>query len=329
MVSKDEIKKYEIKKCQNTLKKIRNEISKIVIGQEVVVDAFLRAILCDGHALVEGVPGIAKTTLIRALAAATGCEHKRIQFTVDLLPADIIGLTIYSKEKEKFVNIKGPIFANFILADEINRAPPKTQSAMLECMQEKSATIEKVTYPLPVPFFVMATQNPLEQEGVYPLPEAQIDRFLFKILMGYPKPKEEEKIVDTNITIHKFEEYDLKPVTSPKDIMKMQAITKQIYASPEICKYIVEIVNMTRDREKFALGKYVDWGGSPRASIGMYIASKASALMEGSSFVKPQNVKDVAYDVLRHRIILNYEGRAEGITSEAVIKEILSKVPVP
>lgn len=323
------VNKKELEKCQETLNKIKKEVSKIIIGQEKVINAFLRAILCDGHALVEGVPGIAKTTLIRALAAATGCYNKRIQFTVDLLPADIIGLTIYSKEKEKFINIKGPIFANFILADEINRAPPKTQSAMLESMQEKSATIEKVTYQLPRPFFVMATQNPLEQEGVYPLPEAQIDRFLFKILMEYPTSEEEEKILNTNISIHNFEDYKLKSVTNPKQIIEMQNLTKQIYASPEICKYIVKIVGMTRDSEKLVLGKYVDWGGSPRASIGIYIASKATALMEGSTFVKPQHVKDVAYDVLRHRIILNYEGRAEGITSEAVIKEILSKVPVP
>jgi len=219
------VNKKDVEKCQEVFNKIKKEISKIIIGQERIVDAFIRAILCDGHALVEGVPGIAKTTLIRALAAATGCEHKRIQFTVDLLPADIIGLTIYSKEQEKFVNVKGPIFANFILADEINRAPPKTQSAMLKYMQEKSATIQKVTYNLPRPFFVMATQNPLEQEGVYPLPEAQIDRFLFKILMGYPTPEEEVKIVNTNISIHKFEEYDLKAVTNPKEIMKMQEIT--------------------------------------------------------------------------------------------------------
>lgn len=323
------INKSEIKKCQNILDKIKKEVQKIIIGQEKIVEAFLRAILCDGHALVEGVPGIAKTTLIRALAAATGCEHKRIQFTVDLLPADIVGVTIYKKDKEEFENVKGPIFANFILADEINRAPPKTQSAMLESMQEKEATISKTTYKLPIPFFVMATQNPLEQEGVYPLPEAQIDRFLFKLLMGYPTVDEEEKIVNTNISIHKFEDYSIKAVTNPKELIEMQNIVKKVYTSPEISRYIVEIIDMTRNKDKLSLGKYVDWGGSPRASIGIYIASKAQALMEGSTFVKPQHVKDVAYDVLRHRIILNYEGRAEGVTSDAVIKEILSKLPVP
>ena len=278
---------------------------------------------------MEGVPGIAKTTLIRALASATGCQDSRIQFTVDLLPADIIGLTIYNREKEEFVTVKGPLFANFILADEINRAPPKTQSALLQAMQEREATIEKVTYSLPKPFFVMATENPIETEGTYPLPEAQVDRFLFKLLMSYPKPEEEEKIIEQNITIHKFEDYNIKAVTNAKELIKMQEITKKIFVSPDIAKYIVQIVNLTRDKEKLSLGRYVDWGGSPRASIGLYIASKAEALMQGSTFVKPQHVKNVAYDVLRHRLLINYEGQAEGITTDAIIKEILSKVPVP
>jgi len=323
------IDKKEVIQCQSVLNKIRKEVSKIIIGQEKVINGFLRAILCNGHALVEGVPGIAKTTLIRALASATGCQDSRIQFTVDLLPADIIGLTIYNREKEEFVTVKGPLFANFILADEINRAPPKTQSALLQAMQEREATIEKVTYSLPKPFFVMATENPIETEGTYPLPEAQVDRFLFKLLMGYPKPEEEAKIIEQNITIHKFEDYNIKAVTNAKELIKMQEITKKIFVSPDIAKYIVQIVNLTRDKEKLSLGRYVDWGGSPRASIGLYIASKAEALMQGSTFVKPQHVKNVAYDVLRHRLLINYEGQAEGITTDAIIKEILSKVPVP
>lgn len=323
------VEKKEVKKCQKTLDKIRQEVSKIIVGQEEVTNAFLRAILCNGHALVEGVPGIAKTTLIRALSAATGCGYNRIQFTVDLLPADIIGLTMYNKEKDKFITVKGPIFANFILADEINRAPPKTQSALLQAMQEKEATIEKETYKLPKPFFVMATENPLETEGVYPLPEAQVDRFLFKIMMGYPEPEQEREIVKKNIDIHPFEEYDVEPVTSPEHLMEMQEVVKKVYTSPGISKYIVDIVNMTRNRENLDLGRYVDWGGSPRASIGLYIASKAEALMNGQTFVKPQHVKDVAYDVLRHRLLVNYEGKAEGIKPDAIVKEILSKVPVP
>jgi len=323
------IDKKEVIQCQSVLDKIRKEVGKIIIGQEKVINGFLRAILCNGHALVEGVPGIAKTTLIRALASATGCQDSRIQFTVDLLPADIIGLTIYNREKEEFVTVKGPLFANFILADEINRAPPKTQSALLQAMQEREATIEKVTYSLPKPFFVMATENPIETEGTYPLPEAQVDRFLFKLLMSYPKPEEEEKIIEQNITIHKFEDYNIKAVTNAKELIKMQEITKKIFVSPDIAKYIVQIVNLTRDKEKLSLGRYVDWGGSPRASIGLYIASKAEALMQGSTFVKPQHVKNVAYDVLRHRLLINYEGQAEGITTDAIIKEILSKVPVP
>lgn len=321
--------KSEVERCQKTLDKIRKEVSKVVVGQDKIVSGFLKAILCNGHALVEGVPGIAKTTLIRSLAAATGCMTNRIQFTVDLLPADIIGVTIYNQEKQEFTNVKGPIFSNFILADEINRAPPKTQSALLESMQEKEATIQKTTYELPKPFFVMATQNPIETEGTYPLPEAQIDRFLFKLMMGYPEPEDEIKIVEQNITIHKFEEFPIKPITNPEELIKMQEVVKRVYTSPEISKYIVNIVSATRNTDKLTMGKFVDWGGSPRASIGLYIASKAEALMHGDTFVKPQHVKNVAYDVLRHRIIINYEGRAEGVTSEAIIKEILSKIPVP
>jgi MoxR-like ATPase len=320
--------KQKIKYCSAVLSKIKKEISRIVVGQEKVVEGLLRALLADGHVLVEGVPGIAKTLLVRALGKVTGCEFKRVQFTVDLLPTDILGITTYTRE-QGFTIVKGPIFANYILADEINRSPPKTQSALLEAMQEKQVTIGKETFPLPLPFFVMATQNPIETAGVYTLPEAQVDRFLFKVLMYYPTVQEEEKIVKNNITLKKFEDFDLRAVITPEKIIEMQKITKKIYLSKAVEQYIVRIVNMTRNPKGINFGKYIEWGASPRASIGLFIAAKAEALMQGKSFVVPQHIKDVAYDVLRHRILLNYEGQAENIKTEDIITEILSKVPVP
>jgi len=320
----------KIREAHLEFKKIKEEISKIVVGQEKAIDTLLRALIADGHVLVEGIPGIAKTLLIRSLSVVTGCEVKRIQFTVDLLPTDIVGLTTYH-EKKGFYVIKGPIFANFIIADEINRAPPKTQSALLEAMQERQATIGRETFPMMKPFFVMATQNPIETAGVYPLPEAQVDRFLFWTTMGYPQKEEEENILKQNIELKKFEEFGLKPVITPKRILELQSYAKEIYTNKAIEKYIIEIVQATRHPEKYGikLGKYIEWGGSPRASIGMYISSKTDALLKGSNFVTPQNVKNVAPDVLRHRIILNYEGEAENIRTDDIIAEILSKVPVP
>ncbi|MFH1332548.1 MAG: MoxR family ATPase [archaeon] len=312
------------------LKKIKKEISKIVVGQEEVIDGLLRAILADGHVLVEGVPGIAKTLLVRTMAVVTGCSFKRIQFTVDLLPTDITGITAYH-EKKGFYIVKGPIFANYIIADEINRAPPKTQSALLEAMQEKQATIGKETYPIPIPFFVMANNNPIEQAGVYPLPEAQIDRFLFKLKMGYPDEKQSKEIIEKNITLKRFDDYKLKAVTNPKEILKMQAYTRSIKHSDKIKDYICKIVIATRNPKKYGinLGKYIEWGASPRANIGLFIAAKADAVMKGNKYITPSNIKNIAYDVLRHRILLNYRGRAEGINTDDVIKEVLAKVPLP
>ena len=228
-----------------------------------------------------------------------------------------------------FETIKGPIFANFVIADEINRSPPKTQSALIEAMQEKRVTIGKETHLLPTPFFVMATQNPLEVAGVYVLPEAQIDRFLFKILMGYPNREEEKVIMEKNITLKKIEDFNLKPVVSPEEILKMQSIVKKVYLSEDIKEYIVRIVEMTRAKKGSEILKYVDWGASPRASIGLFIASKAQALLNGRNYVKPQDVKDVAHEVLRHRIILKYVAQAEGITSDDIITRILNKVEIP
>jgi len=327
---KEEIKKIsheKVKQVSDKLLLIKKEIGKIIIGQEEVIDSLLRAIICGGHVLIEGVPGVAKTLIIKALGQSTGAKVKRIQFTVDLLPSDIVGITTYTPQKG-FEIIKGPIFANFVIADELNRAPPKTQSALLEAMQEKQVTIGKNTFKISPPFFVMATQNPLESSGVYTLPEAQTDRFLFKILMKYPQTEEEYKIMEQNITIKEFEEFKLKPVISPQEIIKIQELAKEVYLSSKIKKYILDIVAATRNKE-LANTKYIEWGASPRASIALFIASKANALMQKRNFVIPKDVKDVAYEILRHRMILSYKAGAEGVTSDKIIEEILKKTPVP
>ncbi|MEM5871337.1 MAG: MoxR family ATPase [Candidatus Aenigmatarchaeota archaeon] len=311
------------------LDKVRKEIGKLIVGQKDVINGLFLGLLCNGHVLVEGVPGIAKTLLIRALAKATGCDFKRIQFTVDLLPSDIVGITAYHKDKGFYV-VKGPVFTNFILADEINRAPPKTQSALLEAMGERQVTIGKETFQLPKPFFVMATQNPIESAGTYPLPEAQIDRFLLKLYMYYPSIEEELKILKQNINLYRFEDFDIKPAITPEEIVKMQEDVKKIYMSPKVEKYCVDIVDATRNPKKYDIksGKYIELGASPRASIGLYIVSKANALLHGKNFVIPDFVKEIVLPVMRHRIILNYEGVAEGIKTDDILKEILDKVPV-
>lgn len=324
-------KKHELKEVneyQLMFSQIKKEVAKIVVGQEEVVDGLLKAVISRGHVLLEGVPGIAKTLLIKTLAKAAGCKFSRIQFTIDLLPTDIMGITTYDKVKG-FTTIKGPIFANFVIADEINRSGPKTQSAMLEAMQEGRVTIGKNTFQIDMPFFVMATQNPIESEGVFRLPEAQIDRFLFKLYMGYPNTKEEKIILKQNITLRDFDDYDIQKVLSPQKIIDIQNYVHNVYLSKDIEEYIVAIVNASRQHDKFDHGKYIDYGASPRASIGLFIASKADALINGDSYVTPKHIKNIAYDVLRHRILLNYEGLAENIKTEDVISEILSKVPIP
>jgi|TARA_Y100000310_G_scaffold12560_1_gene12935 MoxR-like ATPase len=319
----------EIKKYKKIFDKIKKELSKVVIGQQEVIDGLLRSLVSNGHTLIEGVPGIAKTLIIKSLAQTTGCKFSRIQFTVDLLPIDIVGLTTYDDRKRSFSVVKGPIFANFLIADEINRASPRTQSALLEAMQEKQVTIGRKTYGLDSPFLVMATQNPIESSGVFNLPEAQVDRFLFKVKIFYPKPKEEQKILSNNITLKKFEDYNLKSITTPAQIIRAQKFVNKIYINQDLEDYIVRIVNATRENDKFKFGKYVEYGASPRASIGMFIAAKADALLQGKNYVTPQNIKRIAHDVLRHRIILNYEGQAENISSDEFIDELLSKVPIP
>ncbi len=312
------------------IKKIKKEVGKVIVGQDKIIESILRAIMADGHVLIEGIPGIAKTLLIKTIAKASGCKSSRIQFTVDLLPADITGITTYNPKKG-FETIKGPIFANFIIADEINRSPPKTQSALLEAMQEKQVTIGRKTYFLEKPFFVMANNNPIESSGTYKLPEAQIDRFLFKLKMEYPTLEEEEEIIEKNITIKNFEDYKLNPIISPTKIKEMQEITKKIIISPQIKKYITNIVNATRNSSKYKieLGKYIEWGSSPRASISLGIAAKADAILKGQKAVTPQNIKNVAYDCLRHRILLNYSGQAENINTDKIIEEILQNIKIP
>lgn len=316
-----------VKEAAKSIAEVKKEISKAFFGQLQTVDSLMRALLCNGHVLLEGVPGIGKTLLIRTLAQVSGCSFKRIQFTADLLPTDILGITTYDPQKG-FEISKGPIFAHFIIADEINRSPPKTQSSLIEAMQEEQVTIGKVTFPLPRPFFVMANQNPVETEGVYSLPEAQIDRFLFKILMDYPDEVNEEKLMGENITFKKFEEYGLRQMLSPQKIMELQQLTQSIYLDKKIKKYIVEIVKRSRTRE-FPHGEYVELGGSPRASISLFIAAKAEALLNGRNYVIPKDIKAVIKDVLRHRFILSYRAKSDGITSEKVIDEILKLVKAP
>lgn len=316
----------EITKVSNQIGKLKKEVGKALIGQEDLMDSLILGLMCNAHVLVEGVPGIAKTLAIRALAAASGCDVKRIQFTVDMLPTDIIGLTTYTPDKG-FETLKGPIFTNFLIADEINRAPPKTQSALIEGMQEKQVTIGRKQYHLPDPFFVMATENPIENAGVYPLPEAQIDRFLFKVLVGYPEKDAEWKIMESNMTLQKFEDFNVQAVMNPKQIKDIQAVVKKIYLDDSIKEYILQIVRKTRERD-FDSAEYLTYGSSPRASIGLFIASKARALMKGRNYVLPQDVKYVVYSVLRHRIILSYKATIDKISPDAIISKILESVRV-
>lgn len=321
---------HKLKDYREDLQEVKDEIAKIVVGQHEIVDGLLRAIIANGHVLLEGVPGLAKTLLVNSLSAVLGCMFSRIQFTPDLLPSDIVGLTSYQREVG-FYTIKGPIFSNLILADEINRAPPKVQSAMLEAMQEKQVTIGKETFALPLPFFVLATQNPIEHSGTYPLPEAQIDRFMFKLNLLYPSMEEEQKILNQNIQIKKFSDYKLRRILSPEHIIAMQEDIHKIYMDPKLEKYVVSIVDATRrpDKYKLKLGKYIEFGASPRGSINLVVASKADCLMNSRTYVTPDEIKKIARDVLRHRILLNYEGQAEGVTSDQIVAEILSKIPVP
>ena len=306
------------------------EIGKVIIGQKHMVESLLIGLLSNGHILLEGVPGLAKTLAISTLSKVIDVDFKRVQFTPDLLPADLLGTMIYNQKKEEFISKKGPLFSNFILADEINRAPAKVQSALLEAMQERQITIGDKTYKLPEPFLVMATQNPIEQEGTYPLPEAQVDRFMLKVVLPYPNREEEKLIVRANVSSEGFPTPN--KVVDPKQIIKARDIVKQIYMDEKIEKYIIDIVYATREPEYFQLDEikhFISLGGSPRASISLASAAKAYAFLKKRGYVIPEDVRAVCADVLRHRIGLSYEAEAENITTENVITTILNKVEVP
>lgn len=304
-------------------------LDQVIVGQKHLAESLLIGLLSDGHVLLEGVPGLAKTLAVKTLSSLIDAQFSRIQFTPDLLPADVIGTMVYSQKDEAFEVKKGPIFANFILADEINRAPAKVQSALLEAMQERQVTISKNTYKLPEPFLVLATQNPIEQEGTYPLPEAQVDRFMLKVIIDYPKLEEEKKIIRMNIT---GEKTVVKPILSTQDILNAREVVKQVYLDEKIEQYIVDIVFATRYPEKYGLKElenYIEFGGSPRASINLALAARAYAFIKRRGYVIPEDVRAVAYDVLRHRIGLSYEAEANNVHSEDIISKILNKVEVP
>ncbi|MBQ9286389.1 MAG: AAA family ATPase [Bacteroidaceae bacterium] len=304
-------------------------MDQVIVGQRHLVESLLIGLLSDGHVLLEGVPGLAKTLAIKTLAQLIDAKFSRIQFTPDLLPADVTGTMIYSQKDEKFIVEQGPVFANFVLADEINRAPAKVQSALLEAMQEREVTIGKQTFKLPSPFLVLATQNPIEQEGTYPLPEAQVDRFMLKVVIDYPKLEEEKRIIRQNIG---GERQTVRPVLSTGDIAEARKVVRQVYLDEKIEQYIADIVFATRYPEKYGLKDikdYIEFGGSPRASINLALASRAYAFIKRRGYVIPEDVRAVAHDVMRHRIGLTYEAEANNVTAEEIVSKILNKVEVP
>ena len=304
-------------------------MDQVIVGQKHLVESLLIGLLCDGHVVLEGVPGLAKTLAIKTLASLIDAQYSRIQFTPDLLPADVIGTMVYSQKDETFQVKKGPVFANFVLADEINRAPAKVQSALLEAMQERQVTIGKETFRLPEPFLVLATQNPIEQEGTYPLPEAQVDRFMLKVVIDYPKLEEEKLIIRQNIN---GERLNVKPILKADEIIEARKVVRQVYLDEKIEKYIVDIVFATRYPEKYDLKELKDmigFGGSPRASINLALAARSYAFIKRRGYVIPEDVRAVAHDVLRHRIGLTYEAEASNMTSDEIVSKILNKVEVP
>ena len=308
---------------------INLEMNKVIVGQKQMTERLLIGLLANGHILLEGVPGLAKTLAIKTLAQLIDAKFSRIQFTPDLLPADVTGTMIYSQKDEKFLVEQGPVFANFVLADEINRAPAKVQSALLEAMQEREVTIGKQTFSLPSPFLVLATQNPIEQEGTYPLPEAQVDRFMLKVVIDYPKLDEEKKIIRQNIG---GERQAVRPVLSTQDIMEARKVVRQVYLDEKIEQYIADIVFATRYPEKYGLKEIkelISFGGSPRASINLALAARSYAFIKRRGYVVPEDVRAIAHDVLRHRIGLTYEAEATNVTQDELVSRILNKVEVP
>ena len=313
----------------NVVNLVNQGMKQRIVGQKHLVDSLLIALLSNGHVLLEGVPGLAKTLAIKTLASIIDAKYNRIQFTPDLLPADVVGTMMYSVQKESFQIKKGPVFANFVLADETNRAPAKVQSALLEAMQERQVTIGDQTFRLDNPFLVMATQNPIEQEGTYPLPEAQVDRFLLKVVVSYPSKDEEKEIIAQNL---RPQQAMLPAILKPADIIEAQQVVAQIYIDEKISQYIVDIVNATRKPDENGLAdlkSLIAYGGSPRASIGLALASRAYAFMKGRGYVLPEDVRAVCHDVMRHRIGLTYEAEANNITTDEIISNILDKVIVP
>ena len=312
------------------IKQLKDEIAKVIVGQSYMIDRLLIALLADGHVLLEGVPGLAKTLAIKTLSEAIDVQFSRIQFTPDLLPADVTGTMIYNQKSEQFTVKKGPVFANFVLADEINRAPAKVQSALLEAMQERQITIGDTTYPLPNPFLVLATQNPIDQEGTYPLPEAQIDRFMLKVILGYPNKEEEKQIIRGNVVTGGLP--SCVNVMKAEDISRARALVREVYLDEKIEQYIVDLVFATREPEKYGLGflkPLISFGCSPRASINLALAGKAHAFLNGRAYVVPEDIRAVAPDVMRHRIGLTYEAEAEDMNATEILSRIVSKVEVP
>ncbi|MDR3317470.1 MAG: MoxR family ATPase [Puniceicoccales bacterium] len=319
----------KIREASSWVSLLRDEISRVIVGQRYMVDRMIVGILANGHVLLEGVPGLAKTLTVKTLATAINADFRRIQFTPDLLPADIVGTLIYNQKEASFDIKKGPVFANIVLADEINRSPAKVQSALLEAMQERQVTIADQTYPLPSPFMVLATQNPIDQEGTYPLPEAQVDRFLMKLNVEYPDMEQEKQILHA---MGKSQpNVNSRTVINPDTILASRKILDEMYMDEKICDYIVKIVFASRKPSDFGISMdhFIEFGASPRATISLAMASRAWAFLQGRGYVTPQDVKSIAMDVLRHRIVVTYEAEAENIKSESIVTKILNTVPVP
>ncbi|MEM9444613.1 MAG: MoxR family ATPase [Verrucomicrobiota bacterium] len=319
----------DIEKACGSLEKVRSEIGKIVVGQQELIERLLLSLLCNGHVLIEGVPGVAKTLTVNTMAHTLTASFSRIQFTPDLLPSDLTGTLLYDPSNHTFSPEKGPVFANIVLADEINRAPAKVQSALLEAMQEKQVTLGKESFALPHPFLVLATQNPIEQEGTYSLPEAQVDRFLFKLKVGYPTMEDEHEIMRR--MAKSAPNLSSESVITLEEILEIRALIDQLYIDEKVERYILRLVDATREPQKYGLediNSYIRFGASPRATIYFSLAARGTALLEKRDYVVPQDVKDVAHDILRHRLAISYRAEAEGLNSDDLIDEILAKVPV-